>query len=248
MLGLSFLEWAAGAGLGAKSAVDRQAATDADAYRLNGKPISAGDFMRHKTRDTAGNSAERIMLERKHLDLAKPGLREWVAGSIHGAGFQSLRPLVRVSHLVDVSNPDPGKWHYLRLGDMQKAVTLSNNSLSSCPIPAVVAQTKAAYLDVLQTGQGHSLQIPNRLHDESGLSDTGANLYDAPNDTRRPVRMLSNPFGPFLRADWPSAGRRGVRGGSGSGDRAPSRTRPPGATKKACLGGPATAVAAPKRE
>ena len=153
MLGLSFLEWAAGAGLGAKSAVDRQAATDADAYRLNGKPISAGDFMRHKTRDTAGNSAERIMLERKHLDLAKPGLREWVAGSIHGAGFQSLRPLVRVSHLVDVSNPDPGKWHYLRLGDMQKAVTLSNNSLSSRPIPAVVAQTKSAYLDVLQTGE-----------------------------------------------------------------------------------------------
>ena len=122
-------------------------------YTLNGKPINASDFMRHATWDIAGNYSERIVLKREHLERATPGLRDWARASISGAEFLSLERLVRAAHLCDANDPNPEMWHFIHRGGMPAVTATTDDRISSCPVRAVVEQTKSAYLDVLLSGE-----------------------------------------------------------------------------------------------
>ena len=93
------------------------------------------------------------MLRSKHLEIVKQGLIEWTHGSLAGVDFLSLEHLVQSCHLLDVSDPDPERWRYIHRGPMQQTTALLNDTLSSCPIRAVIEQTKSAYMGVIVTGQ-----------------------------------------------------------------------------------------------
>ena len=135
----------------ADRAAREQGPNQAD-YTLNGNPINAGDFTRFTIRDADGNYSERIILERKHLEFARSGLRDWVQGSLEEADFQRLKGLVLSSHLIDVSDPKEDNWRCIYRGTMRRTTELLSNRISSCPIQAVIEQARAAYIDVIRTG------------------------------------------------------------------------------------------------